>query len=744
MTTKHTRLLLLPLLFGVAHASAQTETSTLATDSIEGAMYEMLDELVVTSDRPVVKSDGATTTYSVDDDPSAKGTTVLDVLRKVPMVTVDGQDNIRLKGDGGFKIYVNGREDASLTANASTVLKAMPAEAVAQIEVITEPGAKYDAEGSAGIINLVTVRRQKLDGYSGNASFSMSNRNLMPNAYLLGKTGNVTASLNASYAKNIFAPQKSWNHSETENSASDSDHLLIDHLMQKVNFHFTDVSANLAWEPDPSNLLSVSAHFSDMGGTVDGANEIVNMYDRSGNRTWGYTRSLDGTLGNRSVNANASFQHSFNERGHNIILSYQFNYGRSPFELDYRYCDPFNYSFTADRERSLNLTFSREHTAQLDYSNPVAEGQLIEVGLKGIWRPNSSFGDLWAKNDGVTESLSSATRLRQDVDIYAAYASWSGSFGLLSAKAGVRYEYTDMSIYDRIEADRSFSTHLNDVVPNAALAYNFSPMSALRLAYQMRISRPTIDQVNPFEQMYGANIIRMGNPDLDSERSNNISLTYSSFGPVLGGTIGLEETLRDNTITSWVYYKGNTQYSTYANLGCRSRTALTGFLTWSITRGMRLAVNGSVDYQHMSAPSEHLSNHGWGGNWSGNWSYSLPADWDLGAYGGQSLHMIDLQGHSDGWYYYGASVTKSLLADKSLRVTLQASNFLQSTISYKSVTRSGQTEYRNTWTNRSWNVGLTLSWKFGKLQTQVRKTGANIDNNDAATDSAKKGGVGSM
>ena len=116
------------------------------------ASYDDLDELVIVAKKDVVKSDGATLTYDMSRDASSKGQTLLDALRKVPMVTVDGQDNVYIKGSSNFKVYTNGKDDPMLTANYKTVFKSMPAEAVTKIEVITEPGAKYDAEGTGCLL----------------------------------------------------------------------------------------------------------------------------------------------------------------------------------------------------------------------------------------------------------------------------------------------------------------------------------------------------------------------------------------------------------------------------------------------------------------------------------------------------------------------------------------------------------------------------------------------------------------
>ncbi|MBP7181111.1 MAG: TonB-dependent receptor, partial [Dysgonomonadaceae bacterium] len=125
-----------------------------------------LDEISVVAQKPLVKVDIDKLVYSAKDDPEATTSNVLDMLRKVPMVTVDGEDNIQLKGSSNYKIYLNGKPSNMISSNPSQVLKSMPANNVKDIEVITEPGAKYDAEGVGGIINIITDKRSD-DGYSG-------------------------------------------------------------------------------------------------------------------------------------------------------------------------------------------------------------------------------------------------------------------------------------------------------------------------------------------------------------------------------------------------------------------------------------------------------------------------------------------------------------------------------------------------------------------------------------------------
>lgn len=149
----------------VAQASIST---TQPTDSLAADSVKELDEVVVMARRELIKSDGAKLTYDVEHDPSAGTNTVMEMLRKVPMVSVDGEDNIKVKGQSNFKIYVNGKPDPMLSGDPKAVLKAMPASSIKRIEVITDPGAKYEAEGTGGILNIITTTKQSLEGYNGN------------------------------------------------------------------------------------------------------------------------------------------------------------------------------------------------------------------------------------------------------------------------------------------------------------------------------------------------------------------------------------------------------------------------------------------------------------------------------------------------------------------------------------------------------------------------------------------------
>lgn len=731
----------------IAQAQIQSEvTDTISTDSIVGATYDFLDEVVVTATKPLIQSDGATTTYNVDEDPSSKGLSVLDMLRKVPMVTVDGQDNIQVKGQSNFKIYVNGREQPALSANASTILKAMPSESVSKIELITEPGAKYDAEGGGGIINLVTIRQQKQDGYSGNVSLSGGNRQGGANAFVITKKGNVTASANLNYSSTLFSPMKQTSESATTNLSSETDRSLLSLFSQNTKFHYYGANLNLSWEPSVADLFTTDINFYKVNGSVTDGKDVTNMFSSDKSLTWGYERLLNGSMKNLGLTATASYQHTFGPQNHNFILSYLFNFGRNPLDIEYLMEHTINYQ-SEQFTRSANTNFNREHTVQADYTNPLgSDNMLLETGAKGIFRRNSSFGQQYVGSDNMNAAIlpGSIVNMSQFQDIYALYASYSGTFSSWSLKGGVRYEHTRMGIHFHEGNTPDFSTRLNDIVPNAALTYSFSMMSNIRLAYQMRISRPTVDQSNPFRQELLAREVRMGNPDLESEHSNQVSLTYSNFGRILGGSIGIEYQRVNNAISEYSYFDDNIRYQTYANLGHRESTALSGFLTWSGIRNMRFMINGRVEYVDMASAGSKFSNHGWTGNYHINWSYTAPKKFEFSAYGGQSLRNYTLQGYYSGWNYYGLGVKKSFLAEDALQIGINATNFLQSKMHFTQHSEFDGVILHNKMAFENWNIGVSITWKFGSLKSQVKRTATSIDNDDAVkTGNSQQGGLGS-
>lgn len=720
------------------------ETDSVATMSRDSlpAQYDELEEFVFVQKKDLVTSDGAKLTYDMDNDDSSKGQNLLDALRKVPMVTVDGQDNIYIRGSQNFKIYVNGKEEPMLSANASRILKSMPAESVSKIEVITEPGAKYDAEGTGGILNLITERKQSSDGYMGSASLSYSSQMTSASLYGRFKKDKVTADLSLNYANNALQLSDQQNTTDIVNTESYNAYRTLDVMRQKVWFNYGNAALNLSWEPDQNNLFTAGGGINFTDGRVKRISDSRSIFDRNGILQSLTHQDITGKINFLGSNINAGYRHLFNDAGNSLTLSYRFNFNSNPWNLQYH-----NETETGTLELPAFQTndiseFRREHIATIDYSNPIGGGRhKIEVGAKGAFRQNDrTLGSLWGNDlESMIPTADDGAKTIQSQNIYAAYVSYGGTIDKVALTAGIRYEHTQMRLNLPDTGPAEVKVYLNDPVPNAAVTYMFGPANNLRLAYQMRINRPTIDQLNPTEFRITQTMVQLGNPNLDSEHYNSVSLTYSNFGPKLGGNVGMAYYQSNNTIERYTYFKDGVSYDTYGNFGKNRKTELSGYLNWNISQRMSMSVNGSVNYTDIKSGDGLLHNYGWSGNYGVNYNYDGPWNLKYTAYGGQGLPMVQLQGKFSGWYYYGLSITKSLLKDDSLKITLNANNFLTKYMHFSNTVYNGSQSSHSDYRNRSWNVGITISWHFGHLKEQVKQTGADTQLNDSKTTQSRPG-----
>lgn len=726
---------------GAAEAvTEEAAAAEAATDSLP--TYEMLDDVVIEAVRPLIKSDGATTTYSVEEDTSAKGQALIDVLRRVPGLTVDGEGNVKLQGKSDFKIMVNGREEPMFSQNAKEIFKAMPASAVSKIEVITEPGAKYDAEGTAGILNLVTEHSRKADGYNGSLSAAASSSDYNASGFIIGKINKVTAQVNLTYSGNDGLERTMRDERVTDYLKTGEQ--MTENSKRKQRFNFMQGGYKLSWEPNERNLVTSSFNFTHVNAGLVNSFQKNSLRSAEGVLLWETGQMINAGVHNTSFDFDLSYQHSFDDLGHLIVASYAFNFGDNTldYKRDYEYQDRVSQPW---RRKALNNNLSRQHTVQVDYTNPFrSEHHKLEAGLKGIFRHNSAWSyEKVAEtlNSGWFDDPSQSTDLMQFQDILAAYGSYSYTSDKWNARAGVRYEHTRMGIHFHDGTQPNFQKHLDDVVPNASVTYNLAPARNVRLAYSMRISRPTIEQVNPFEQTLGYNGQR-GNPDLTSERLNTVSLTYTSFGRLFGGSIGVDFTDDANAIEQVTIVDGLQTTATYNNSGTRRTVGFRGFLNYNIIRNMTLSLNGDLEWKNMKAPAMGYHNSGWGGNIGANWSWRLDDIATFGAFGGWGSRNLSLEGYWGSWNYFGASVSRDFLKDKSLNIGLNAMNFIKPVHTFKSFTETDDIRMMAKYRSNNWRVGVSLTWRFGTTQQQVKSTVANLDSDDQSSGSGNNRGQG--
>lgn len=726
--------------FGVDKTNPEVDLGVMVLKS----SVEALKEVTIMGYKKVVESDGEKVTYNLEEDPQSKGSTLLEMLRKVPMVTVDGDDNIQVNGESNFKIYVNGKPDPMLSKNAKELLKAMPASAIKKIEVMTDPGAKFDAEGGGGILNFVTHTKKALDGYLMNLSASFNNNYGSLSGYFRTKINNVTADINASYL-DLYGGQKQNGviesvFDEGTNSAisSQSEDLQIKNKGKSPN-----IGMNFSWEPDTLNLLTAGLSFSYAKFNLSWNSVNVAMQRISPDQqAWSYNRRLDVNQGMTGFNANLSYQRNLGKNGHHIVASYLFNFDNEDIRLRNYYEDFVNYSSANIFLGQKKISYDRKHTVQVDYSNPFAKGHLMETGVKGQFGRNSGKSNNTYIPYTTPETLMEGDYLdmSQYKDIMAIYASYTGTVGKFNMKGGLRYEYTRMGIHFKKGGGDDISSTLNDLVPNVSLTYNVRQAENIRLFYRMRISRPSIDQLSPFSVEVLTSTIQQGNPDLKSEHYHYVGITYSNYAGAIYGNITAEYSQINNSIYSVNRVIDGKVISRPENLGQDRSVRFSGYLGWKIIPGMNLGINASTRYDTYKALEFGINNHGWTANFSANWDYAIKAGFRFSTNFYAGTRRVDVMGTISGYKGMSLSVNKSFI-NKSLDVTIFGSNILWPNRVYNGIDKfeGGQTSQHAT--APQWRVGVSVSYRLGTLGKSVKKTGANLESDNASEGKGGKGGL---
>lgn len=708
------------------------ETTEINLDTIRmKGDAQTLDEFVISVRKPLIENDGATLTYNMTEDPMAAGNSVLEMLRKVPMVTVDAEENIKVKGSSNFKIYLNGREDPMLSGDPKTILKSMPASTVKKIEVITEPGAKYDAEGTGGILNIVTVTKQNLAGVLGNLSAWVNKNSIGASAYLRAKTGNVTASVNVSGNKSIWSEGSSYTSLyEVENLLSDTDRLNRFEGKSKSNFYYTGGGLDLSWEPDTLNLFTINLNV----GTYNNKSRMqqdVSGFDAADELRYSMTRRWSNTNKSLWTNAGASFQHNFSDDGHYIVGSYQYGFNGSKSLSDMVTFDFLNYIDECPYRLNQNDSHQNNHTFQIDYANKIDKHNLLEVGAKYVRFRSNTKSSPWygTSSEDMAINNEEMVDMAQFKNVGAIYASHCGTFDKWSTRVGIRYENTELGLHYFSEGHEGFSSHLNDWVPNASVTFRFKGMQNLRLAYQMRISRPSLWMLNPYVNSMTIGQKSYGNPDLDSEHNNDINIAYSNYGGKIGGSLRLSYSVTGNKIVQYSFADGNNVNYTYANIGKYRSTGLSGDMEIGVVDNLNISFSGRISYDMYKASSELLkrNRHGWDWYYNANVDYRLPFGLSLSAYGGQGSGYFNLESKGSNWYYYGMSASKGFLKNETLRVTIYGQNFINPIRLNTSTSTGDNTNSYNSYRMSQWYAGVSISWRFGNLNSDVKRTNSRLE-----------------
>lgn len=653
-----------------------------------------LEEMIVVGEKTTVEVRLDKKIYNVGKDLTNSGATISDALDNIPSVTVDVDGAVALRGNGNVRILINGRPSALAGFGSTDALRQLPADAIEKVEVITSPSARYDAEGTAGILNIV-LKKEKTRGFNGVINTTVG----YPDA------ASLTANVNLRKDKfNIFNTIGYSYRTPPGNGLFDNtyregafDRIIEDRDINRKNSGF---NMNLGIEYFLTETSSLTA--SAFGRINDGEDVTDNTTSRFiGTEIDSRTlRIEDEQEEEKSAQFSLNYNNDFNTEGHKLTVDLQLSYNEElkPITIIENNTFP-NTEFIAN-ENIRELEFQNEYLAQVDYVLPMGEAQ-FEAGYRGNWEQSDTDFSLEEFNldSGVfVPNLGLTNRFLFNQNVNSFYTQYGNKLGAFSFLAGLRLENTQLkgavsgvdlatlqeAIGEGINLD--FDKNYLGLFPTLNLIYELAENENLTLGYNRRINRPRGYFINPFPSRSSRTNIFQGNPDLDPAFANAFDLGYLKRWEKL-------------TVTSSVYYQKETNSfervqeetgqttsdgiviirSIPINLSTNERVGAELGLLYNPTKWLRL--NGSFNFFEFNSEGEFngvdfgAKNTSWFSRFSSKVTLPGKIDWQTNAfYRGPTNNA---QTENEGIFSLNLAFSKDILKDKGT-LALNVSDLLNS------------------------------------------------------------------
>jgi outer membrane receptor protein involved in Fe transport len=710
---------------------------------------QQLKEVTVEGERALIEERVDRTIYNAENDQTAKGGDATDVLKRVPLLTVDMDGNVSLRGNQNITVLINNKPSSIVASNVADALKQIPADQIKTVEVITSPSAKYDAEGSAGIINIVT-KKNNLQGLTMGIDVGAGNRgsNLGLNGnyrkgkmgFSLGGWGRANYNVKGNFENEQITP----NGINVQTSGSRNRGLFGNY--------------NFGWDYDinDKNSLAASVRFGVRNHKNFQDNLLAEFYSFDGALLSSSLRDAISDNASNNVDVSLTYTHLYAKPSRE--LSFQGLYGRNNNQNNF-----VNNQYSAsdgsilERTKNLNDSYNQEATIQVDYQTPISTNQMFEIGGKNILRKAvSDFTYFRASgSDGeyvIDTDRNLSNNLNYDQNVTAGYLAYTLSTKKgYSFKAGSRYEYTTINAYTQTDDNIEIPAY-GVVVPSVNVSKKLKA-GTLKASYNRRIQRPSIRFLNPNIQASNPLNVTIGNPTLDPEYTNNYELGYSTF--FKGTTVNLTTFYRNTNdgiqsvrdVIANDPTDADTVRTTYQNIG--SENAYGASLFMSVNIG-KLTLNGGGDVFYAMLdnnnpdPLYRASNEGWVLNGRIFGSYNLDKGWGLQFFSFGRGRQVQLQGTQGSFYMYSLAVRKEF-NEKRGSVGIGFENFAQSNIKIKTSLESPVLTQRSTNIMYNSGVRVNFSYRIGKMsmENRPRRRARGINNDDLKEgDGGGDGGMG--
>jgi hypothetical protein len=716
----------------ITHSTYRKKGMNLSVEAKDIALGDMqlvslaksLAGVTVIANRPMVEQKDDRLIYNAEEDPAAKSESASDLLRKVPFVTVDGDGGVQVNGQTNFKVLLDGRETAMFSQNVKEALKAFPGAAIARIEVITSPSAKYDAEGVGGIINIIT--KSKVVGYNGTVNTNINS------------LGNRSAGMNFNMKKGRLGVTAMYNlmgnnDNKTHQMAITTPAMPLAFTRREVggnrknDLFFNQGNLEISYDLDSTNTLVV---YGNMG---KHQNEAMNDYSI-------YTLFPNGSSDIDPYSLETRFAVPTHGFGSDYIRKYK---GKPQKEFTVRFQGLFsrirNYSNSlqemnnADRFiRNNSEAFNREYTVQADLVEPLNKTLRLETGVKAILRnAYSDFESLVRldKSDPYEVDPKNSNRFSYDQNVYGGYVSMNKTTKVISIRAGLRVEHTSVD-GDFKTSGTTVTQDYTSLIPNLMLTKQFSKSLNSNLTYTFRLGRPSINSLNPFVNNSDSMYITYGNPNLGPQHIHMFTLQNkifkgSKFISIQAGYNHSNDIIIQNP--SFNTSTGVTSV-TSENAG-QIREFVLGFVSnLPLGKKWNVAVNATGRLARIRNKLQTPWTTQTLGNVNGNFSFKATPAFTITSNSGYFVPLRMPNSTFPVNYFYGFNFVYKVFKGK---LTLNASvmNFLEKNreLHFKTENAFFTTENINTVPFR--NLGFSMSYNFGRLKENVSKK-KGVSNDD--------------
>ncbi len=717
-----------------------------------------LAQVNVVGQAPLIENKIDKIVYNAEKDLTAAGGNATDVLQKVPLVAVDINGNVSVRGDANVRVLINGKPSGATSANLSDVLKTIPADQIKSIEVVTSPSAKYDAEGSGGIINIIT-KQKNISGISGSVSGGVGTRQNNGNVNLNYNKNRFSLGINA--GGNLTWPQTSLTTFDQVLKDAAGNPLVhnFNNSSSRIKRHGAIGSVTAGYEFNAFNSINSTFRLNDGGFNVDGSgvNNIDNHIspiqyfskNMSHNHFGGFDWSID-------------YTHKFKKEGEEITVSGQWSH--SIITTDYtNLFTAQNPSQTGDNNGKNN-----EYTLQLDYTLPVNKVLKIEAGGKTIQRRINSNYDIFdtdnngnnAQRDSLNSNLYDYTQ-----NVYAGYTvltftlpkSWSILAGGRVENTRIKgdpqnpFQDANSNLFQNLQP---FSSSYTTYIPSLTIQKQFGNQT-LKLSYSKRITRPSLQFLNPFINRSNIQNQSVGNPNLAPEVSQTVELGYNTFikSSVLNFSVyykrtndlieGIADTLTE-TIRNQTVHATRTVYQ---NIGRNNSFGASFFGSVNPIKPLtiRASINGytyspTIFDQYVNSASKVGTYFQFSA--FGSASYQFKGDFLAELFGFTNSARRTIQGTNPAFGIYAFGIKKQFMKRKlaigfnTVQPFARDKHFDQN-ISSASFTQSSSTAFPFR------SFGLTFSYSFGKTtfsNPNQQKKGVNNDDQKQGDQGGGQGG----